>query len=654
MKKLVYSIVFGLAALVLVGGLRSSKTDSEFDIDSFSELPVQVGGRIKPIDSVARNTLLVLANRQKVVTEDGERLTPIQWFMDLTMRPEVADNYEVFKIEFPDDLGLTGLKPEAKAKDKNALQSLLNLLGFGGKKRHYSFNELQPYFTELNEQFNKINPEPQKRSPYEKQIAEINQGLMRYHRVMHSLHPIGDTERLDKLDFEYQSYVSAVEPGLVELRKQQSGQDYDANLLNRFITFADDYLALSKTAHLRVVPPPPPVDPMEDWKNIGLELLDVMKGDPLSPYVTSYATLTIAYRTGDAETFNKEVAELRQRFIADFPNDIDRVHFERVFNAYQPFYISMQLYMLIFLVACISWLWCPKHMARAAFWVLIGSFLIHTFGLIARMYIQERYFVFVTNLYSSAVFVGWGAVLLGIIIEKFFKNGIGAAMASLVGFCTLIVAHHLAMSGDTLEMMRAVLDSNFWLATHVTVITKGYSAMFLAGTLAIIFVVLGVFGKKFNKETARSLSAMVYGITCFGALFSLVGTILGGIWADQSWGRFWGWDPKENGALLIVIMSAIFLHARWGGICKERGLMALAICGNMITAWSWFGTNLLGVGLHSYGFTDSGFSWLVAFWLSQVLFIVLALLPWRYWRSDFGQVNNRNERKRILIAAEDA
>jgi ABC-type transport system involved in cytochrome c biogenesis permease subunit len=314
----------------------------------------------------------------------------------------------------------------------------------------------------------------------------------------------------------------------------------------------------------------------------------------------------------------------------------------------------MQLYMLVFLVACISWLWCPKHMARAAFWVLIGSFLIHTFGLIARMYIQERYFVFVTNLYSSAVFVGWGAVLLGVIIEKFFKNGIGAAMASLVGFCTLIVAHHLAMSGDTLEMMRAVLDSNFWLATHVTVITKGYSAMFLAGTLAIIFVLLGVFGKKFNKETARALSAMVYGITCFGALFSLVGTILGGIWADQSWGRFWGWDPKENGALLIVIMGAIFLHARWGGICKERGLMALAICGNMITAWSWFGTNLLGVGLHSYGFTDSGFSWLVIFWLSQTLFIVLALLPWRYWRSDFGQANNRKERKRILISQQDA
>ena len=277
--------------------------------------------------------------------------------------------------------------------------------------------------------------------------------------------------------------------------------------------------------------------------------------------------------------------------------------------------------------------------------------MIHTFGLVARMYIQDRYGVFVTNLYSSAVFVGWGAVLLGVLIERFFKNGIGASMAAMVGFCTLIIAHHLSMSGDTLEMMRAVLDSNFWLATHVTVITLGYSAMFFAGALAIMFAVQGVFSKTFTKQSAKSLSAMVYGITCFAALFSLVGTILGGIWADQSWGRFWGWDPKENGALMIVIMGAIYLHARWGGICKERGLMALAICGNIVTAWSWFGTNLLGVGLHSYGFTSSGALWTAGFALSQVIFIGLVLLPWRYWQSEFGFEKNLLENKRILMAS---
>jgi ABC-type transport system involved in cytochrome c biogenesis permease subunit len=548
------------------------------------------------------------------------------------MRPELADTYPVFKIEFPDDLGLVGLAVQGQ--------------------RYYSFNELLPFSEELRRLYGEINPAPELRSPYEKQIADINNGLMRYHRVMHSLHPIGGAERLDRLVDEYQSYLATIQPGMVELRKQQAGEEFDAALLKRFITFADDYLKLSTTAHLRVVPPPPPVDPLEDWKNIGLELLDVMKGKPLSPYVTSYASLTMAYRSADAEQFNREVSELRERFIADFPGDISRVHYERVFNALQPFYISMQLYVLIFLAVCISWLRWPKELAQAAFWVLVIAFLIHTSGLVSRMYIQGR--PPVTNLYSSAVFVGWGAVLLGILIEKFFKNGIGAAMASLVGFCTLIIAHHLAMTGDTLEMMRAVLDSNFWLATHVVIITFGYSAIFLAGALAILFVLLGVFSSRFNKDTARSLSAMVYGIICFGTLFSLVGTILGGIWADQSWGRFWGWDPKENGALMIVIMGAIYLHARWGGICKERGLMALAICGNIITAWSWFGTNMLPVGLHSYGRMDSAYAWLIGFVLAQVLLIATALLPWRFWRSEFGQSKDRKERKPISGAREGA
>jgi ABC-type transport system involved in cytochrome c biogenesis permease subunit len=632
MKKVIYILIYGIATLVILGGLRSSKVDSDFDLAAFAELPVQVGGRIKPLDSVARNTLLILSGRQKVVTDEGLTLSPIEWFIDLTMRPEVADTYPIFKIEFPDDLGLVGLAEQGQ--------------------RYYSFNELLPFSEELRRLHGEINPAPELRSPYEKQIADINNGLMRYHRVMHSLHPVGGAERLDRLVDEYQSYLATIQPGMVELRKQQAGEEFDAALLKRFITFADDYLKLSTTAYLRVVPPPPPVDPLEDWKNIGLELLDVMKDDPLSPYVTSYASLTMAYRSSDAEQFNREVSELRERFIADFPDDISRVHYERVFNGLQPFYISMQLYVLIFLAVCISWLRWPKELAKAAFWVLVLAFLIHTFGLLSRMYIQGR--PPVTNLYSSAVFVGWGAVLLGIFIEKFFKNGIGAAMASLVGFCTLIIAHHLAMTGDTLEMMRAVLDSNFWLATHVVIITFGYSAIFLAGALAILFVLLGVFSRRFNKDTARSLSAMVYGIICFGTLFSLVGTILGGIWADQSWGRFWGWDPKENGALMIVIMGAVYLHARWGGICKDRGLMALAIWGNIITAWSWFGTNMLPVGLHSYGRMDSAYAWLIGFVLVQLVLTATALLPWRFWRSEFGQANNRKEKKRRLIAVEDS
>jgi hypothetical protein len=134
-------------------------------------------------------------------------------------------------------------------------------------------------------------------------------------------------------------------------------------------------------------------------------------------------------------------------------------------------------------------------------------------------------------------------------------------------------------------------------------------------------------------DIGKALAKMVYGIVCFATLFSFVGTILGGIWADQSWGRFWGWDPKENGALLIVLWNAIILHARWGGLVRARGLMNMAIVGNIVTSWSWFGTNMLGIGLHAYGFMDAAFRWLMIFIGSQVFLIALGLLPLKYWAS---------------------
>ena len=184
-----------------------------------------------------------------------------------------------------------------------------------------------------------------------------------------------------------------------------------------------------------------------------------------------------------------------------------------------------------------------------------------------------------------------------------------------------------------MEMLRAVLDTNLWLSTHVVAMATGYASMFAAGLLAIIYVLRGFFTRTLLPETGKNIARMIYGIVCFATLFSFVGTILGGTWADQSWGRFWGWDPKENGALLIVLWNATVLHARWGRMIGEKGLVAMAIFGNVITSFSWFGVNMLGVGLHSYGFMDAAFNWLMLFIVSQMLLIALTLVPSRYWAS---------------------
>jgi ABC-type transport system involved in cytochrome c biogenesis permease subunit len=185
-----------------------------------------------------------------------------------------------------------------------------------------------------------------------------------------------------------------------------------------------------------------------------------------------------------------------------------------------------------------------------------------------------------------------------------------------------------------------VLDTNFWLATHVVVVTLGYAATFVAGAIGIVGIIAGVVMNLFRlprnpasqsatSDLMKILANMIYGVICFATLFSFVGTVLGGIWADQSWGRFWGWDPKENGALIIVLWNALVLHARWGGLVRERGLMNLAIGGNIVTAWSWFGVNMLGIGLHSYGFTNAAFFYLTFFVATQLGLIVLGGLFWR-------------------------
>jgi len=375
----------------------------------------------------------------------------------------------------------------------------------------------------------------------------------------------------------------------------------------------------------------PPENPTGDWQRVGTTLLNAAKGNKISPAVQSYADMGDAFRKGDTTAFNSALADYRATLVPEFSGALQKARSEVFFNQMEPFYAAMVIYVVAGLLGICCWFNLSETLRRSSVWLILLAFAIHTTGLIYRMVLEGR--PPVTNLYSSAIFIGWGAVVLGLILEKIHRNGIGAVAAAGIGFITLVIAHNLAVDGDTMEMMRAVLDTNFWLATHVVAVTTGYASTFVAGFLALIYILRGFFTRTLDEATGKSLARMVYGIVCFATLFSFVGTVLGGIWADQSWGRFWGWDPKENGALIIVLWNAMILHMRWGGMIRERGLIVCAIGGNIVTSWSWFGVNMLGIGLHSYGFTDAAFKWLSLFVASQLVFILLGVLPAGLWRS---------------------
>jgi ABC-type transport system involved in cytochrome c biogenesis permease subunit len=591
-------LIIAASAVFALAPLFQHDPESGFHLREFGRLPVLLNGRIKPLDTVARNSLLIIHGRQTLRAEYGQTLSAIAWLAELMMKPEQADQQKIFVIRNPETLAAFGWNSDT------------------GK--YFSFNQLLLHLEDIEQQAGLAQKiDAQLRSPFQRDIIKLYERVVLYHRLKNSLQVAG-TEDFQN---EIEELLKTVRPSPIPM---DSGISSDA--LQR-------YAFLAETGYFLPIPPVPPESDPHQWRKMGEGILNfVTAGGNLHPAVQAYAAMATAFAADDAAAFNATVANYGEWLRKHFAARVSKADVESVFNSLQPFYSAMVIYVLVFILACASWLVWPQILGRYAYSLLIFAFIVHSCGLVTRMYLEGR--PPVTNLYSSAVFIGWAAVFLGIVLERFYRNGIGNATAAMIGFITLLIAHHLSMDGDTMEMMRAVLDTNGWLATHVVCVTLGYASTFLAGFLALTYILRGSLTSSLNQETARSLARMVYGIVCFATLFSFVGTILGGIWADQSWGRFWGWDPKENGALLIVLWNAIILHARWGGLVKQRGLMVMAVFGNVVTSWSWFGVNMLGIGLHSYGFMDQAFPWLIAFGASQVIVMALgSLLPLNLWRS---------------------
>ncbi len=599
-------LLTGTAALWLLAALPQPAVKT-FDTAAFGQLPALLEGRVQPLDSVARNTLLQIRGKQSVYLGAEGKLSAIEWLLETSFKPETAAERKVFRIDHPE---------------------MLSLLRLPESEKYFAYNQLRPHFEEISKQAERASGLPSaSRSAFERQAVQLNYSLVLCQRLKNLLRP----EESADLGTEIQQYLSAITPGVEASKAREAGQSFDTNALKNLAEPLMRWQKMDQMAYAMVVPPPAGSSEPAEWDNIGANLMSVASGGTIHPAITAYAAMAKAYRAGAPAEFNRAVASYRDYLAKSYPEASTKCEHEHFYNRFQAFYKAIVLYVASFLLACGFWFAGAEWMRRSAFQLATLAWLIHTAGLVYRMALEGR--PPVTNLYSSAVFIGWGAVVLGWILERIHRDGIGIAAASSLGFATLIIAHNLSLGGDTMQMMRAVLDSNFWLATHVVIITLGYSSAFFAGFLGCIYILRGFFSKSFTPALARKMSAMVYGTLCFTLLFSFAGTVLGGIWADQSWGRFWGWDPKENGALIIVLWNAIILHARWGGIVCDRGLMNMAIFGNIVTSFSWFGVNMLGVGLHSYGFMDSAALPLYLFIASQLALIGLGCVPFAYWKS---------------------
>lgn len=617
----------GLAALYLLGSILSPSSSSQKDLSAVSRLPVVDGGRLKPLDTFARVHLRLITHAEEYKDAGGKKQPAIRWFLEVAAHEpgltSPAANIPVFRIE------------------NDQVRDLLRLPAREGFR--YSLREMLGTREQL-EQFTEAVAKARERHPNQRDLFEV---------------------KVLELDHQIQKGFLAIAYGRAPLLIPVEGEDSWASPAELADRLALEELSAKhgqslpfkslkeyRDSLMQVISP----NDRERW----LQFLDQLtlearrKAAERYPALEAWDNLLKAYRSGQAAELRTALERYEQLVQPHLTvSQRSRVAFEAFLNETAIFYHCTLMYLKAGLACLAAWILASFHtqaseaLRRAVWWWLIVVFVAHTFTLLSRMYLMERPLVFVTNLYSSAVFIGWGVLGLCLLLERAYPICVANMVGAVLGFLTTLVAHQLATSGDTLEMMQAVLDTNFWLATHVTTITLGYSATFVAGAIGLIYVKLSVLPRRKllelpvpltrgtdgkPLEVGRILGQMMYAVVCFATLLSFVGTVLGGIWADQSWGRFWGWDPKENGAVMIVIWNALILHARWAGLVKDRGMALLAILGNMITIWSWFGTNQLGVGLHAYGFNNKLALGCTVAWAYHTVWLTAGIIPWdRVW-----------------------
>ena len=596
--------------------------------EAFKELPVQHGGRIKPMGSVALFQLLKLNGKRKLNSGGHaieHRLLPDEWLLDVFFFPEQAKKYEVFVLDHKAIAQAIGLDLEHKKK-----------------RDRYSYNEIQSVrktlFSMASAAFNK---EPDDRKPLEKNVLNLWKNF---------------SELEDLMGFAAFAEQPLSTSKLPDMQDVFGGQDVT---LPEFLAHGPEYrkrlAAVTPTPAMReffqevervnyrhfqglgILAPTANPDEVPEWVAWPELLPKIMEGDQdamgMLPVVEALGDA--ARQAGDAKAFDPTflhfASMVQER--AEARGEYSKVPMEVQFYKYDFFYRALYLFVLGFLLVCFAWL----RPANKGQWLVRGSWLFTSLGLILlvtgityRCIIRSR--PPISTLYETILFIAAVVVITGLFLEWVSRKRMLLAVSGLLGAFGMFLAHkyelrEAATAGDTMPALQAVLDTNFWLATHVTVINIGYAAGLLACALGHVWMIHYFFGQQ-DAESSRltELARMIYGVLCFSLLFSVVGTILGGVWANDSWGRFWGWDPKENGALLICIWEILILHARMGGWIKNFGLAAMNILLGCVVAFSWWGVNLLNVGLHTYGFTEGVGFWLTVFYGAQGGIVLLALV----------------------------
>lgn len=503
-------------------------------IKNISLIPVMHEGRVKPLSTLAKLKLEEASSKSKI-----DELDSVQWFAELLFQPEKSYTRKIFKIHNND---------------------VKTILGLNQNEKFYDFISIYRAFSSNKELINKImDTQESELDLSSKQIKKLYftfSDIMAYSRSFSMFFPSASGK----------SYYDIV----TEHQKVDKETSAYLKLINEDSVFKALTIISPKNSESEWTSP---------WESCNLD--NCAELNQLKNYYDSFH--------GNKSITLDSHPNLAKEYLYKFEieNTLNKLNFVNYTIAF-----SLATLIFIFIYQFKRKAYLPK---LSFFLLSFGTSLLTVF-VISRSYILNR--PPVSNLYESIIFVALTALILSLIYEYKFKNLFGLFIGSFLSIFLLFLSLGYKQEGDNLSMVVAVLDTNFWLATHVLTISIGYGTTLVASLLAHVYLL------KLDQINEKKIFSNLYGLILLSLLFVCLGTILGGIWADQSWGRFWGWDPKENGALLICLWLIFVTHGKISRIFSHKTLAAFAAFSSCIVIVAWFGVNLLNVGLHSYGFSS--------------------------------------------------
>jgi cytochrome c-type biogenesis protein CcsB len=294
------------------------------------------------------------------------------------------------------------------------------------------------------------------------------------------------------------------------------------------------------------------------------------------------------------------------------------IKLEYFYNHHKPWLMAAIATVVALLLILARWILRLKLFTYLAAVAIVWAVAEQAIGFSLRVVILGR--APVTNTYEAILWLGVVALACGLVGQAINRKSWYLSAGLAASLIALLFAQLVPLSSQT-NSLPAVLRSNYWLIIHVMTIVASYGAFLLSAVLGHAFLIRDVLLRRKPDPQAR-LIVQTYRVMQIGLILLTAGTILGGVWAAESWGRFWGWDPKETWSLISIVVYFVMLHARYCGWIKDFGLAVASIGGFLAIVWCFYGVNyVMATGLHSYGFGSGGEVWVAAWAVAEIVFI---------------------------------